>query len=204
MNILKNRFSISVLVGTLFAIALSSCNSTEKTGWEFAPNMYNSIAYEAQTQYRSNSVNPNGMNMRMPVEGTVSRRNYNTEILQDDGTLLSDLMVYSLDKDSLSWAAENLVNPIPWSGDAEDEGKVLYERNCSHCHGEKGAGNGKVGVVYKGVPSYSSAALSNVSGGHIYHVITYGKGRMWPHAAQVLPEERWKIVHYVQRLQLGI
>ena len=39
--------------------------------------------------------------------------------------------------------------------------------------------------------------------GHIFHVITYGKGRMWPHASQVNPEERWKIVHYVHRLQLG-
>ena len=72
-----------------------------------------------------------------------------------------------------------------------------------HCHGEKGAGDGKVGAVYKGVPNYSSDALSTVSGGHIFHVITFGKARMWPHAAQVTPEERWKIVHYVQRLQLG-
>ena len=44
--------------------------------------------------------------------------------------------------------------------------------------------------------------LKNLNDGHIYHVITYGIRRMWPHASQVNPEERWKIVHYVHRLQL--
>jgi mono/diheme cytochrome c family protein len=144
------------------------------------------------------------MNMRLPVEGTVARRSFNTAILQDDGSIINDLMIYNLHKDSLDWAAVNLTNPIPWSEKTEDEGKVLYERNCMHCHGASGAGDGKVGAVYKGVPNYASDALSTVSGGHIFHVITFGKGRMWPHAAQVTPEERWKIVHYVQRLQLGI
>lgn len=204
MNILKNKLSISLFSCMLLGLATISCNDTESTGWEYAPNMYNSPAYEAQTQYRSNDVNPHGMNMREPVAGTIARTNYKTSFLQDDGTVLNDLMMYNMTADSLIWAANNLTNPIPWSETAEDEGKVLYERNCSHCHGAKGAGDGKVGAVYKGVPNYASDALSNVSGGHIYHVITFGKGRMWPHASQVTPEERWKIVHYVQRLQLGI
>jgi hypothetical protein len=201
MNILKITISLSLIA--FASIGLTSCNDTEKTGWEFAPNMYNSRAYESQTQFRKNEINPHGMNMRLPVEGTVARRNFNTAIIQEDGSVINDLMIYNLHKDSLDWAAVNLSNPIPWSEKVEDEGKVLYERNCMHCHGEKGAGDGKVGAVYKGVPNYSSDALSTVSGGHIFHVITFGKGRMWPHAAQVTPEERWKIVHYVQRLQLG-
>jgi hypothetical protein len=204
MNILRNRFSITLLSIAVLAIALSSCNSTEKTGWEFAPNMYNSRAYEAQTQFRKNDINPHGMNMRLPVEGTVARSHFNSEIVQEDGSILNDLMIYDIHKDSLEWASKNLVNPFPWSEKVEDEGKVLFERNCMHCHGAKGAGDGKVGAVYKGVPNYASDALSIVSEGHIFHVITFGKGRMWPLAGQVTPEERWKIVHYVQRLQLGI
>lgn len=203
MNTLKNKLSVTILAFVAIIGGLTSCNDTEKTGWEFAPNMYNSRAYEAQTQWRKNEVNPHGMNMRMPVEGTISRRNYNTKFLQDDSTVVEDLMIYGTNKDSLEWAAQNLINPIAWSEKAEDEGKVLYERNCQHCHGSNGAGDGKVAAIYKGVPNYSSDALKDVSGGHIFHVITHGKGRMWPHAAQVTPEERWKIVLYVQRLQLG-
>jgi hypothetical protein len=183
--------------------ALTSCSDNNSTGWEFAPNMYNSRAYEPLTQWRKNTINLDGKDMRSPVAGTVSRANYQTSFLQDDSTVVNDLMVYNLPKDSISVAEVTLKNPVPWSDKAEEEGKVLYERNCVHCHGEKGAGDGAVGKVYKGVPNYASDAYKNMNDGHIFHVITYGKGRMWAHASQVNPEERWKIVHYVHRLQLG-
>jgi len=38
---------------------------------------------------------------------------------------------------------------------------------------------------------------------NIFHVITHGKGRMWAHGSQVTPEERWKIAHYIHKLQKG-
>ena len=190
------------LIGFVITLGLASCNDPNDTGWEFAPNMYNSRAYEAQTQWRENTINPKGMNMRLPVDGTIARKAH-TSFVQDDGSVLEDFMEYQTSPDSLDWAAVNLKNPIAWSEDVENQGKALYERNCQHCHGATGAGDGKVAAIYKGVPNYTSDALKEVSGGHIYHVITHGKGRMWPHASQVTPEERWKIVHYVQRLQLG-
>jgi len=43
--------------------------------------------------------------------------------------------------------------------------------------------------------------LKDVNDGHIYHVITHGKGRMWPHGSQISSENRWKIVLYVHELQ---
>ncbi|MCA0365622.1 MAG: c-type cytochrome [Spirosomataceae bacterium] len=200
---MKNTKSYIAIVFSLIAgLSLVSCNSHDDTGWEFAPNMYNSRAYEPLTQINSNSINPGGLNMRKPVAGTIARRKFNTKFTQEDGSVVEDLMVYDFGKDDLALAA-NVKNPIPWSEQAEEEGKVLYERNCMHCHGEKGAGDGKVAAKYKGVPNYSSDALKNVSAGHIFHVITFGKGRMWPHAAQVTPIERWKIAHYVARLQIG-
>ncbi len=196
---------ISILLSSaVFAFAgLTSCNDPNATGWEFAPNMYNSRADEPLTQWRENEVNPHGMNMRLPVKGTVSRRNYKTSFLQDDSTVINDLGIYNINKDSIDISARVLVNPIPWSEEAEEDGKVLYERYCQHCHGAGGAGDGKVAAKYKGVPNYSSDALKNLNDGHIFHVITFGKGRMWPHAAQLTPEDRWKVVHYVHRLQLG-
>ena len=76
-----------------------------------------------------------------------------------------------------------------------------YERFCQHCHGEAGKGDGLVAKAYKGVPVYSSDALKTMNDGHIYHVITHGKGRMWPHGSQISSENRWKIVLYVHELQ---
>jgi hypothetical protein len=198
---LKN-ISFVAAIATFSTVALTSCNDTNKTGWEFSPNMYNSRAYEplSQVDYLKNPHNKDGKNMREPVEGTVARRNYQTSFLQNDSTEITDLMIYP--KDTITVAAATWKNPIPWSEKTEEEGKVLYERNCQHCHGEKGKGDGAVGKVYKGVPNYSTGTYKEMTDGHIFHVITYGKGRMWSHASQVNPVERWKIVHYVHRLQL--
>lgn len=112
-------------------------------------------------------------------------------------------MVYNIPKDSIGIAERTLTNPVPQTAAMLEEGKVLYERYCTHCHGEGGKGNGLVGVEYKGVPSYSAGAYKDMNGGHIFHVITHGKGRMWPHGSQMTPEERWKIVSYVHKLQQG-
>ena len=53
------------------------------------------------------------------------------------------------------------------------------------------------------MPSYTAGRVAELPAGHLYHVITYGRGRMLPHGSQVNPEERWKIVMYVQQLQKG-
>jgi cytochrome c2 len=199
---MKHLFKIFTIVAPLGFI-IASCGGNDSTGWEYAPNMYNSRAYEplSQVDYLQNDNNKDGKNMREPVAGTVSRRNYNTTFAVGDSGSVRDLLLY--DKDTITVAEQNWKNPIAWSESVEEQGKVLYERNCQHCHGEKGKGDGPVGVVYKGVPNYSAGAYKDMNDGHIFHVITYGKGRMWSHASQVNAEERWKIVHYVHRLQLG-
>ena len=202
MNIQVKKISLLFSLAAFAVVSITSCS--EGTGIEFAPNMYNSLALESQSQWRENTINPKGMNMRIPAEGTIPRSYYETEFAtaEDSGTVV-DLMRYDIPADSLEVAARTLKNPIPWSENVEVVGKELYAKYCLHCHGSNGGGDGKVGKVYKGVPVYSSAALKDISGGHIFHVITHGKGRMWPHGSQMTPEERWKIVHYVQRLQLG-
>ncbi|MFN4145045.1 MAG: c-type cytochrome [Runella sp.] len=190
-----------ISIGVFSALVLlSSCKpGYDDTGWEYAPNMYNSVGYEPYSQIKKNTINPDGKNMREPVAGTVSRRNYQTQF---DSTK-SDLMIYHVHKDSLNIASRVLVNPIPNTPKIMAEGKVLYERYCLHCHGENGEGNGAVADMYKGVPNYKAAAYATMTDGHVFHVITYGKGRMWPHGSQVTPEERWKIAHYVQKLKKG-
>ena len=198
---MNNRLA-GLLLFTAFAAGLTSCDRTQRTGWEFAPNMYNSVGYEAQTQINKNEINPYGMNMRLPVPGTVSRRNYHTAFKTGDSTEVKDLMIYNLNRNDPA-AAETLVNPVPLTEQTLAEGEVLYKRNCSHCHGATGGADGKVADIYNGVPSYTSDAVKDLSAGRIFFTITYGKGRMWPHAAQVNPEERWKIVHFVQTLQKG-
>lgn len=223
------QFIKSLFVGLSAGVLLASCSANgDDPGTEYAPNMYHSVAYEPYTQindwdagrwltsieypvkiegedeghaefYNSNLLNPHRMNMRMPPPNTVSRN--------PQGWL-----PYSLPDDSTGLRLSNrLVSPLDSGAAVLAQGKVLYETYCDHCHGAKGEGDGKVGTgvtvdgkekkAYAGVPNYKADALKNISEGHIFHVITFGKGLMKPHGSQVSPDERWKIARYVKALQ---
>lgn len=192
----------TLLVG-LTAGLISCGDDHNDTGTEFAPNMYNSVGYEPLTQLQgdTNKINPLGMNMRLPVEGTVSRKKYTGADSLKKAFLAQELLAKTVPNDSLSYSAALLKNPLAATPENIEAGKLQYERFCQHCHGEGGKGDGLVAKAYKGVPVYSSDALKDVNDGHIYHVITHGKGRMWPHGSQISSENRWKIVLYVHELQ---
>ena len=83
------------------------------------------------------------------------------------------------------------------------QGKVLYGKFCQHCHGAKGAGDGPVAgdetkPVFAGIANLNGAAIKSKPEGHIFHVITHGKGLMGAHASQLNQEERWQIARYVK------
>jgi mono/diheme cytochrome c family protein len=192
-----------LLVAAVLLTAAAGCKKDPNNpGKEYAPNMYLPVGYEPYKQEKANPINPQGLTMRLPVAGTVARRNYHTSFGSSDSAVV-DLMVYNIPADSIGIAERVLKNPVPLNEKTLAEGKILYDRYCQHCHGATGAGDGKVGAMYKGVPNYASDAYKNLNEGHIFHVITHGKARMWPHGSQINPEERWKIVHYVQKLQKG-
>src|SRR5690606_32359045 len=94
-------------------------------------------------------------------------------------------------------------NPVRSTPQVLEEGQVLYTRMCSPCHGDGGAGDGLVAPKFKGVANLNSGAIKAKPVGHIYQVITKGKGRMMPHNTQVNPEERWKIAMYVKQTLHG-
>ena len=198
-----NKLILYLFVGILFI----SCSAKDDyPGVEYAPNMYHSVPYEPLSQvkdeeigswldsnpedghgefYNSNPYNPYRMTMLEPVPNTVKRGGY---------------LPYRIHKDSFEIAAL-VKSPIEDGDEVLKEAKILYDRFCVHCHGEKGMGDGSVGVVYKGVTAYNSRAVKDKPEGHIFHVITHGKGRMWGHGSQISIEDRWKIVKYVQTLQ---
>lgn len=80
---------------------------------------------------------------------------------------------------------------------------------CTHCHGEKGEGDGKVITVgeYPATPpAYNTLKEADGSFktlGSIFHTITYGKNAMGSHASQLDKDQRWKVAMYVRTLQMG-
>jgi mono/diheme cytochrome c family protein len=128
--------------------------------------------------------------MRVPAQHTVARGKMG-------------FIDYSSDTSSMDVMGAGLINPLKPEPATLEDGKVLYTRMCSHCHGETGAGDGLVAPKFKGVANLTSAAIKAKPVGHIYQVITKGKGRMMPHNTQVNPEERWKIAMYVKQVLQG-
>jgi mono/diheme cytochrome c family protein len=207
---LNMRLLKSLFIGFSAAVILTSCGASgDNQGLEYAPNMYHSVAYDPLTQitdedagrwltsieygddhaefYNSNNLNPNHMNMRIPPKNTVKRN-------------AQGWLPYRIPKDSLAYGAR-VKNPLDSTAAMVASGKILYEMYCDHCHGAKGTGDGKVADKYAGVANLKGDALKNISEGHIFHVITNGKGLMWAHGSQISPEDRWKIARYVKTLQ---
>lgn len=198
------RFLGILSAGTLIV----SCTAgVDDTGLEYAPQMYHSTPYEPLTQitdessgswldsndedghgefYNSNPYNKFKMNMREPVANTVRR---------------DQPLPYRITNEDLEGGAQV---PSPFSVDDTDvvkQGKILYESYCLHCHGEKGNADGKVAAAFAGVANLNGAAYTEITEGHIFHVITYGKGLMGAHGSQVSADDRWRIARYVKELQ---
>jgi len=175
---------------------LHSCGAEgDHPGYEYMPNMYRSPSYET---YSENPVFDNGISSQYNVKGTIPRG--------------FEPFSYSSSTEDYLKAGRALSNPLTLNKKVLAEGKELYGIFCSHCHGDKGMGNGSVNhPVYGAVPSYSDtigprrsgATMSELKDGHIYHTIMYGLNAMGPHSSQITQEERWKIVHYVHELQKG-
>lgn len=209
MNIVK-----SVVLCVVVAAILTACGAGgNNQGTEYAPNMYHSVAYEPYSQitdpsagswltsieyedghsefYNSNTLNVSAMglpmNMRTPPANTVPRNK-------------QGWLPYRLPKDSLTMAAK-LKNPLDSTAQVLADGKILYQTYCQHCHGAKGEGDGKVADKYAGVANLKGDAYKNLTEGHIFHVITNGKGLMWAHGSQMSAEDRWKISKYVKVIQ---
>ena len=201
-----NRYINSISIIAVGYILASCAAGVDNPGVEYAPQMYHSVPYEGLSQvqdeeagrwltsieggpaefYTSNPNNPNGMNMREPVTNTVKRGEY---------------LPYRIPKDSLALAGRVMKNPLPDTKEVLAQGQTLYNIYCVHCHGDQGKGDGLVGQAFKGVTAYNSRAVKEKPEGHIFHVITHGKGRMGAHGSQVSVEDRWKIVRFVQTLQ---
>jgi len=199
-------------VYALAAFALGGCKAGgDNPGREYGANMYHSVAYEPMSQitdesagtwvnaldngrgeyFNSNKYNPHRMNLREPAPHTVKRNAYGWLPYRN----------VRVGKDSIDIVTAGMKNPLDSTKEVIDQGKILYETYCKHCHGAKGEGDGKVSEKYAGVANLKGDAYVNISEAHIFQVITHGAGLMGSHGSQVSPEDRWRIAKYVKALQ---
>lgn len=149
--------------------------------------MMYSESYEA---FSENQAFDNGQTMQAPPANTIPR-GFMPEARDNEGRLI--------------------VGSNPYNSSMTDyhmkRGKILFERTCSTCHGDKGLGDGLV-VTNGGFPkppSFSERRWRKMDGdnylyptGHVYNVITDGIGNMPSHAQQLYQEDRWYVSEYVR------
>lgn len=158
---------------------------------EYFPNMYDSPAREAQ---EDDSFANNNSASRLPPKGAIPI-GYFPYPYQEFKT-----------PDDLPGSEKGLKNPIAKAslGDLMI-GEKRFQTYCSPCHGVRGLGNGNVVGPYPRlqtkVPAVVSDKINGWSDGQIYHIITMGRGTMSNYAYQIEPEDRWKLVAYIRKLQ---
>jgi mono/diheme cytochrome c family protein len=159
------------------------CDRAERPGLEYMPDMAHSLPYDA---YAPNPVTRDGKTLQPPVVGTVPR-----------GFVP---LHYRATPDDALRAGRELSDPAPSDARSLERGKALYETFCLVCHGASGRGDGPLVPKIPNPPSYASARVRGMEPGQVFHVITWGSGRMPSYAAQIPAGERWLVVRYVRAL----
>lgn len=189
--------SIAVLSATII-----SCTGAggEFQGDTYAPDMWYSRAYETYgyntTDRYYEELKRRGITYNaMPVPGTIAR---------------GEVYNYQLTNDSAgAQLAESIRNPydtVTATPSMLAEGERLYLVNCGICHGQKLDGNGPLfnggnGPYPAAPPALNSDAAKAWTDGHIYYVVTHGKGQMGSYASQLHPDQRWWVIKYIRSKQ---
>jgi mono/diheme cytochrome c family protein len=203
------KFIAHIPASAALLLMAVGCNKTPNSpGVEYMPDMYRSPAIEAYVDYGQDPYHYSEdlalqqrerQSARKPADGTIP--------FAKDASKAAFNMPYPYPNspDGYEQAGRELKSPVVMSEATVEQGKVIYDKFCLHCHGTKGEGDGGVVVngKYPPPPSYLGA-LKDLPEGKIFHSLVYGKNvAMGSHASQLNKEERWLVTRYVQYLQNG-
>ncbi len=127
-----------------------------------------------------------GHGMQLPVEGAVARGHMPVGVATQEEAAI-------------------LVNPLPRDRQVLERGRKVFNIRCSVCHGATGNGISTLTAAYGAKPAnLISQQIRDYPDGTIYWVITKGKNSMPSYAADLSPDERWAVIHYVRALQRAL
>jgi len=174
--------AIAAILAAGALIASASGCQKRQPALEYMPNMAYGPRLAAQAE---DPLRPGYSVERPPVEGTVPR----------------DLTPYRFAQADTTQAMAALVNPLPRTAEVIGRGQRVYMNTCVVCHGPRGDGQGYIEPLYPQPPLLFSDKVRNWPDARIFHIITRGQNLMPSYASQILPEDRWAVVHYVRALQ---
>lgn len=152
----------------------------------YFPDMAESPAYQAQ---EPNPIFANGVTEQTPVPGTLARG--------------QRLFPYDSSEVDRQRAAQELQNPFAATPENLARGQQLFATFCTPCHGLSGAGDGPLIPRYPNPPSFKTEQIRALTAGEIFHTLTFGRRKMPAHAAQISPDDRWKLILHLDKLRFG-
>lgn len=178
--------NFKLIIALVIFTSIISCSDNKTRQYQYMPDMYESIPYNADA---ANGLNGNPVNSK-PVAGTIPRGGAPAYDIPD--TI-----------DGYEKAKTELKSPLAKNDKNLENGKAMYTIYCISCHGKKGDGNGYLveNEKFAGVPNYKDREITE---GSIYHVLMHGKGIMGSHSSQLTYKERWQIVQYVEVLRADL
>ena len=183
-----NRLNVALLVVLALVVGAILAIRPDRSvpNYKFITNMFFPVAAE------SLSPNPNfrdGKTQQAPVKGTVLRGE-------------TPLHYRASAADALR-AGRELRNPFSSKdAPAQARGAAVFDTFCTPCHGKGGNGDGLApSRGFPPPPSLLNGNSVNMKDGQLFHIITFGRGNMPSHAAQVSSGDRWKAILRIRQFQ---
>ncbi len=213
---MKNQI-IRLLPVVAVAVMFASCDRAGKdhTGRIYMPDMTYSNAYETYSASELTTPEGNLMSARQPVAGTIPYGYVpdDAAIKTNSGKLMSYMIKNHYSHDPAmqdaerARAANEITDPLEATAANLEEGKRLYNINCTPCHGEKGEGNGQLIELpgggdgpFTARPQPYKTLLPPLKDGSIFYTVSYGKNMMGGYGFQLNVNERWQVIHYIKSL----
>lgn len=226
MKNLFDKYALTVLGAVGLGAAVQSCSPADgnNPGSEYMPDMFHSIAYEANLDdyYFLNTWGDHKdyyqiAEPREPVAGTIPFGEFGlqegayspemeNQVMNIEPNGYVPFHFENSEEGRLDASVSLLKNPLPITEEALSSGKSLYTIYCATCHGDKADGLGYLvrddGGVYPVAPAnLIDAKFVDTTVGTLYYAIEYGKNAMGSYADKLSYKERWNVIHYIRSLQ---
>ena len=180
--------ALLIAVAGLVGVNLTLRSAPAGRNIDIFPDMLESVPWDS---FSANPQFTDGMTMRPLVEGAVLYGEPQFRFRKGVEEALR--------------AGSELVNPMAPDEATLARGEALFMTYCEVCHGPAGMGDGPISgrAGFPAPPSFvvPEAKSRAMRDGQIFHIATFGSENMVGYAAEIEPEDRWRVVLWIRQLQ---
>jgi len=177
-----------MLLGGVLGLCWSTGRDVTRPNYEsiIEGQMRHSPAYDS---FAPNPNFPDGLTLRVAPAGTIARGHM-------------PLPYQAMPEDAVRAGLE-LRNPFSEKDEPRQKrGAAVFSNYCQVCHGPMGWGDGPITQGgFPPPPSLIADRAVRMPEGQMFHVLTYGQGRMPAVAAQLSRNDRWCAILHVRQMQ---